>query len=463
MAKERFVQLLGNDGVSDSAPDLERYGRDWSKEFPGQASLVLFPRTAEQVRQIVLECNNSKIPLVPSGGRSGLSGGATAINGEVILSLERLNKILEIDLIARTATCEAGVVTQKLQEAVREKDLYFPIDFASTGSSQIGGNIATNAGGIHVVRYGNIRDWVLGLKVVTGSGDLLDLNGKLVKNQTGYDLRSLFIGSEGTLGVIVEATLKLSGKPSECIRALCGVASLEAALAIMAPLNGAFPTLSAFEYFDRDSLELVCVRHKLKRPLGEPYDHYVMIEVEEDAEDCRERLLAHLAATMESGDVLNALVAAGPGQGDEILRYRELIPETISADYFPHKNDVSVPVSMTAQFIAELKTLLTKEYPEFKTVVFGHLGDGNMHINILKPDNIERQDFNEYCKKADVRVFELVSRFGGSISAEHGVGLLKKPFLGMSRSASEIEAMRGIKRIFDPAGIMNPGKIFDLR
>ena len=458
---EFFEKILSADRILSDADSLLTYGKDWLNDFAANPSLILLPETVAEVQAIVLCCNQAGIAIIPSGGRTGLSGGATACNGEVVVSLSRMNKILEVNRTERTLRCQAGVVTEKIQLRATEEGLYFPIDFASKGSSQIGGNIATNAGGIRVIRYGMLREWVLGLTVVTGKGEILNLNGSLVKNQSGLDLRQLLIGSEGILGIIVEATLALTNPPGEFLRVLCGLNQAGNLVKLLELTRDQFPVVNVFEFFDRKSLDKVVEHHKLPPPLSSNFSHYALIEVEGEPTNLQERVERFLTNAAEDGLIDDAVISQNLKQAHELLRYRELISETLSSMHVLHKNDISVPPSAIPAFIEEFTRTLQATYPNFEAVVFGHIGDGNLHISILKPDLLERTEFFSQCHEADQILFAVVKKYCGSISAEHGVGLLKRDFLHFTRSPEEIALMRGIKSVFDPNGILNPGKVFN--
>ena len=449
--------------ILSDARSKEFYGRDWIKDFTPAPSLVLLPETAEQVQKIVSLCAQYEIPVVPSGGRTGLSGGATATKGEVIISLERMRAVLEVNPIDRTIRCQAGVPLERIQLEAAQHDLYFPVDFSSRGSAQIGGNIATNAGGIRVIRYGNIRESVLGLKVVTGRGDLLELNGSLFKNNTGYDLRSLFIGSEGTLGIIVEATLKLTTPPKDVARIMCGLTNTDAILPLLTFCRGHLRDLSAFEFVDSTAFTEVVTKRQLRNPLSDTYEAYVLVECELNTSTAMDDINNTFAQAYEQGLILDVVVSQSAAQAQELMNIRDLVSETLSQHYTLHKNDISVPVPSIPAFINELHASIAKAYPTFKVVVFGHVGDGNLHVNVLKPTDISDADFWEGCHESDKTIFETVQKFKGSISAEHGVGLLKRDFIHYSRTPEELELMRGIKQTFDPKGIMNPGKVIPAR
>ncbi|MCU0808374.1 MAG: FAD-binding oxidoreductase [Candidatus Contendobacter sp.] len=434
------------------------YGRDWTRLYAPNPLAVVLPGSVEQVRQLVRYANEHRLPLVPSGGRTGLSGAAVACRGEIVVSLERLNRILDFDPVDRSVTCQAGVVTEVVQNFAREQGLYYPVDFASRGSSQIGGNIATNAGGIKVVRYGLTRDWVTGLKVITGRGDLLDLNRGLIKNASGYDLRHLFIGSEGTLGIIVEATLKLTRPLHEPSVMVLGVPDLNGIMAIYGLFRSKLE-LSAFEFFSE-----LALRHVLRKGLHRPFDsetpYYVLIEFENPEGLHTEEALALFENCAEQGWLTDGVISQSESQAKELWRLREDISESIS-EHQPYKNDIAVRVSRVPGLLVEIDELLAREYPDFEVLWYGHIGDGNLHINILKPANMEPATFAKQCGTVSEHLFEALRRHGGSISAEHGVGLTKKPYLHYTRDQTEIGYLRAIKQVFDPNGIMNPGKIFD--
>ncbi len=459
MLAKLFSNILPNDAVLTGENDLQKYGRDWLKDFPAKPSVILLPRTIAEVQEILRTCSAQKIAVVPSGGRTGLSGGATATQGEVVLSLEKMNRVLEVNRLDRTLRCEAGLITQKAQEEAAAHGLYFPLDFASKGSSQIGGNIATNAGGIRVLKYGNFRDWVLGLAVVTASGELLKLNGALYKNNTGYDLRNLMIGSEGTLGVIVEATLRLTQPPPEVTRILLGLPTIQAALDVYESMRDRFRELSAFEFFEHNALQKVMAHHRLSAPFAEAHPHYVVLELEGTGQAFHDASHGALEKFIEDGSVADAVISASSKQADALLAYRELISETLSSTSILHKNDLSVPISKIANFVPELQELIAQHYSGCELVLFGHIGDGNLHVNILNSSGLAPQAFYDFCKQRDPEIFALVQKHHGSISAEHGVGLLKRSFLDYSRSAAEIALMRGIKILLDPSEILNPGKL----
>lgn len=455
------VDLLGDRFTRDPA-QLEAYGKDWTKVYAPAPSAVAFVRSTEEVAALLRLCHANEVAVVPSGGRTGLAGGAVAKNGEVVVSLERMRAIEPVDALARTVRCQAGAVTAVVHEHCAEAGLTWPVDFASSGQSQIGGNIATNAGGVRVVRYGLTRQWVLGLQVVTMTGEVLELNGDLEKNNTGIDLRQLFIGSEGTLGIITEATLKLAPLPKASRVALLAVADLRRALDVFlsARQRSDFDLL-AFEYLTDECLQLVLNDIGVPHPLSTPGHAYVLVEIEIPTDDIAEAAESWLADLFEQGLAVDGVLAASQSQSSELWSFRERVSETLSKTGFIHKNDVSVPVRRLADFVDDMFAAFSERYPHFQIYFFGHIGDGNLHVNVMKPADMPTEAFLDQCHGTDQVLFELINKHRGSISAEHGIGLLKKSFLGYSRTPAEIALFRSIKKAFDPNGLLNPGKVFD--
>ncbi len=455
---EELKTLVDAGKVLTDADSLEAYGKDWTKHFAPAPSAIVFPKTTEQVQAIVRWANQHKIALVPSGGRTGLSAGAVAANGEVVVSFDNMNQILAFNEMDRTAVCQPGVVTQQLQMFAEDKGLYYPVDFASAGSSQIGGNIGTNAGGIKVIRYGMTRNWVAGMKVVTGKGDVLELNKDLIKNATGYDLRQLFIGAEGTLGFVVEATMRLDRAPKNLTALVLGAPDFDSIMPVLHAFQNSLD-LTAFEFFSDKALAKVLARGDVPAPFETDCPFYALIEFEAVSEEVSEQALATFEHCVEQGWVLDGVMSQSEQQLENLWKLREYISETI-AHWTPYKNDISVTVGQVPAFLADIDEIVAKNYPDFEVVWFGHIGDGNLHLNILKPDNLSKDEFFAQCTTVNQWVFETVQKYNGSISAEHGVGMTKRDYLHYSRSAEEIAYMQAIKAIFDPNGIMNPGKIF---
>jgi FAD/FMN-containing dehydrogenase len=458
-----FFDALARDFPADfatrDAAELAEYGRDWTRVVEPAPCAVAFPRSAEEVSRVLRLCAAHGVAVVPSGGRTGLAGGAVAAHGELVLSLARMRAMHPVDPLGSTVRVQAGAVTQAVHEHCAGHGLTWPVDFASKGSSTVGGNISTNAGGVKVIRWGLTRNWVLGLQVVLASGEVLELNGALEKNNTGLDLRQLFIGSEGTLGVVTEATLKLARVPRHLDVLLVAVDDLAGVVRLFRETRASGFVLSAYEMFTDACLTRVLSHRKLRAPLDSPASHYVLVELE-DAE--REPLEAWVQSLLERGVVKDGVLAQHGGESRDLWALRESISESLSATGFPHKNDVALPIAALEVFCAELGDVFERRYPGWEVCLFGHVGDGNLHVNVMKPEGMDKARFLARVEEADRDLFDLVRKNAGSVSAEHGIGLLKKAWLGWTRSATEIATMKGVKMALDPGNLLNPGKIFDL-
>ena len=451
---EKLKELLPPHRVTTAKHDLDNWGRDWTRNFVVAPSAVVFPETVEEVTAITRLANAEGFALVPSGGRTGLSAGAVASHGEVVVSFDRMNRILDFNEADRIVRCEAGVVTANVHAFALDRGLFYPVDFASSGSSQIGGNVATNAGGIKVIRYGMTRDWIAGIKVVTGAGEVLELNRGLVKNATGYDLRHLFIGSEGTLGFVVEADLRLAEPPEPSRVMVLGVDRMQDILSVLTRFQ-ADVALSAFEFFSELAVDRVTRHRSLARPLASSSAFYALLEFDANAESAA---LAAFEESLASGWVSDGVMSQSDAQARALWALREGITESIAPET-PYKNDLAVRVSDVPGFLDDVDRAVGRIYPELEICWFGHIGDGNVHLNILRPPGLTLAAFYERCDAMSPGLFELVAARGGSISAEHGVGMLKRDFLGFSRSSAESEIMRAVKTALDPKGVMNPGKL----
>ncbi|WP_321348948.1 FAD-binding oxidoreductase [Halopseudomonas oceani] len=451
--------LVDPDKVRTDAESLDNWGKDWTKHFAPAPLAIVFPKTVEQVQAIVRFANEQKLALVPSGGRTGLSAAAVAANGEIVVSFDYMNQIGEFNAYDRTVVCQPGVVTAQLQQFAEEQGLYYPVDFASAGSSQIGGNIGTNAGGIKVIRYGMTRNWVAGLKVVTGTGELLELNRDLIKNATGYDLRQLFIGAEGTLGFVVEATMRLERAPKNLTAMVLGTPDFDSIMPVLHAFQDKLD-LTAFEFFSDKAMAKIMGRGDVPAPFETECPFYALLEFEAVSEDIANDALATFEHCVEQGWVLDGVMSQSQQQLENLWKLREFISETIS-HWTPYKNDISVTVGKVPAFLHDIDSIVGEHYPDFEIVWFGHIGDGNLHLNILKPENLSKDDFFAKCATVNKWVFEIVEKYNGSISAEHGVGMTKRDYLTYSRSPEEIAVMKAIKAVFDPNGVMNPGKIFN--
>jgi len=437
--------------------DLEHYGRDWTRRWTPAPLAIALPAAAEEVQAIVRWANRQRIAIVPSGGRTGLSGGAVAAQGELVVSMERMNRVLGFDPVDRTLTVQPGITLQAVHDAAREHGLIYPVDFAARGSCSIGGNIATNAGGIRVIRYGNTREWIAGLKAVSGAGEWLELNRGLIKNSSGYDFRHLLIGSEGTLGIVVEATLKLTDPPPPSQTMLLALPDMDALMQVFA-LFRARLSLQAFEFFT-DIAQKHVLAHGAQRAIDGDYPYYVVTEFDAIDATAMDVALAAFEHGMEQSWIVDGVIAQSEAQAAALWRLREGITESL-APHRPYKNDISVRIGAVPAFLHEMQALLTREYPDIEVVWFGHIGDGNLHINVLKPVELDDGAFISQCEHVTKLLAQTLQRHGGSISAEHGIGLVKKSYLESTRNAAEIALMRQVKQVFDPLGLLNPGKVF---
>lgn len=461
---EQIVEALKavvEDGkVRTDEESLSSHGKDWTKIYAPKPTAIVFPKTTEEVQGVVRLANEMGFALVPSGGRTGLSAGAVAANGEVVVSFDYMNAVLDFSASDQTVRCQAGIVTEQLQNFAEENGLYYPVDFASAGSSQIGGNLSTNAGGIKVIKYGMSRDWVLGLKVVTGAGEILELNRDLLKNNTGYDLRHLFIGAEGTLGFITEATMKLTRQPNNLTVLVLGLNDITNTMDVLKNFQSSLD-LCAYEFFSEEAMQHVLKHHDVPRPFDTPAPFYALLEFEATSEDVMDKAMSLFEECVEQGWVVDGVISQSETQAKNLWTLREGISESISVRT-PYKNDISVVVSKVPGFLNEINEVVTEHYPDFEIIWFGHIGDGNLHLNILKPLDLPNEEFFAKCVNVNKWVFDIVEKYNGSISAEHGVGIVKKDYLQYTRSPEEIAIMKGIKLVLDPKGVMNPGKIFDL-
>ena len=446
--------------------DLSAWEVDWRKRSYGKALAVVRPGNTEEVAQVVKACLAARVSLVPQGGNTGLVVGSTPDDSgsQLVLSLQRLRAVREIDSANLTITVEAGCVLQHLQEAALQAGFLFPLSLAAEGSCTIGGNLATNAGGTQVLRYGNARELCLGLEVVTAAGEVWHGLSGLRKDNTGYDLRDLYIGSEGTLGVITAATLKLYPLPAARLTAWAAVASMDEAVALLGLAQqhlGA--SLTGFEVMGQFALSLV-VKHfaQLKVPFHDSAAFGVLLECSDQESETHARALFErlLEAALSKGCVSDAVVAESLAQARQLWHVRESISLAQAEEGLNIKHDISVPVSRIPDFVRETDALLQKEIPGVRLVNFGHLGDGNLHYNVQAPAGVDAQAFlREHEDEVNTLVFDTVQRFGGSISAEHGVGTLKVSKLEQHKSPVALGLMRSIKTALDPNKLMNPGKV----
>lgn len=454
-ALSELACLLHDNQIYTDRATVAYYSRDWLDLFEPDAAFVVFPASIAEIESIVCWANRWLVGLVPSGGRTGLSGGAVATDGEVVVSLEKMNGIIAFNDVDRSLTVQAGVTLETIQQYAHDKGLFYPVNLASKGSCQIGGNVATDAGGTRVFYYGHTRHWIRGAKVVTGQGHTLDLNRALVKNATGYDFRHLWLGSEGTLGIIGEVDLALTEPPGETAVMMISLKALEYTYQALEVFRQ-YCSLHSFEFFSRQALEQVLAAYHWLEPC-EQGAYYVLLEAEatgakrDDLEKAFERLY-------DQDTIIDGVVGQSARQDRELWAYREHITEALSR-YHPYKCDVAVRPSRMGRFVRQLEQWVDRLGDQWQVICFGHLGDGNVHVNVLKPDSLNREQFIDACSRLIPELYKLVNHYHGAISAEHGIGLLKREHLRLMLTESELDYMRQIKRVFDPNHIMNPGKL----
>jgi len=457
----KFRQIVGDKYAMTDQADIAPYVTEERNLFHGRTQLVLRPGSTADVAAICKLASAHRIALVPQGGNTGLVGGQTPHHGEVVISLKRMDKIREVDPASNTMTCEAGVVLQVAQQRAAEADRLFPLSLGAEGSCTIGGNLSTNAGGTAALAYGVAREMALGLEVVLADGRVLNLLSKLKKDNTGYDLKNLFIGAEGTLGIITAATLKLFPKPRAIETAYVGLKSPEAALKLLSLSQAeAAGTLTSFELLSEIAVDF-SIRHGIdvRDPLAEKHRWYVLMELSSPRDDARGTLEAILGKALEDEIIDDAVIAANLSQRLGFWKLRDEMSAAQKPEGGSIKHDVSVPVAAVPAFIAEANAAVVKLIPCARPVPFGHLGDGNIHYNVSQPVGAEPADFLARWHDVNAVVFDIVLKMGGSISAEHGIGVLKRDELPEVKDKVAIELMRAVKAMLDPLGIMNPGKV----
>lgn len=463
--RTRLLEAVGPRGLIENPEEMLPHLRDQRGRYTGSAPFVVRPADTAEVSRVVSLCAEAGVPIVPQGGNTGLVAGSIPYEAgeEVVLSLGRMNRVRALDAENFTITVEAGCILQQVQAAAAEADRLFPLSLGAEGSCQIGGNLSTNAGGVQVLRYGNTRDLVLGLEVVLPDGQVWDGLRSLRKDNTGYDLKQLFVGAEGTLGVITAAVLKLYARPREVVTAFVAVRDPEAAVTLLGRCRAASgESVTSFELIPRIALEFSC-RHVegCQDPLGETSPWYVLVELFGGRENggLREGLEETLMAAYEEGLVGDAALAESETQRAAFWRLREGLVEAQRFEGGSIKHDISVPVSSVPRFIAEATAAVEAACPGIRPVPFGHVGDGNVHFNLSQPEGGDTAAFLARWDEINVLVHDFVHALGGSISAEHGIGRMKRAENGRFKSPLELEMMRRVKRAFDPQGLMNPGKL----
>jgi FAD/FMN-containing dehydrogenase len=462
---ETLRQIVGAPNVLTEG-DLTAWEQDWRKRERGRALAVVRPGSTHEVAAVVKACAAARVSIVPQGGNTGMVVGSTpdASGTQIVLSLQRMNSVRVLDAANLTITVDAGCVLQNLQEACEKAGFLFPLSLASEGSCTIGGNLGTNAGGTQVVRFGNTRDLCLGLEVVTAQGEVWNGLSGLRKDNTGYDLRDLFIGSEGTLGVITAATMKLYPLPAAQLTALAAVPSLDAAVTLLGLAHQHLGSgLTGFEVMGQFAMSLVVKHYPQQRvPLYQDTAFCVLLENSDHESEthAREQFERLLEAAMEQGCVSDAVVAENLSQAQQLWHIRESIPLAQAEEGLNIKHDISIPVSQIPEFVRVTDALLAQAFPGARLVNYGHLGDGNLHYNVQAPEGGDAAAFlNEQEQGVNTLVYDSVDKFGGSISAEHGVGSLKIDKLEHHKSPVALGMMRAIKQALDPLNLMNPGRV----
>jgi len=445
----------------DEPEALRPFAVDWTGKFRGATPLVARPRSTEEVSRLLAACNRAGIAVVPQGGNTGMVGGSVPRGGEVVLSLSRMNRIENYDSATETVQCQAGVVLEALHRELAERGRAFAVDLGARGSCQVGGMIATNAGGIKVLRYGHMREQLRGLEVVLADGSVLSNLNRLRKNNTGLDLKHLFVGSEGILGVITRAVLQTRPLWTARQTALFGLPAPAGLSALAAYLMRSLDGLSSLEFLLRDALDLVLAHQPQARdPFAARHGAYVLAETESAQDRDGEPVLSVLAGALGQGLAADALIAESEGQRADFWRLRETIAEAIGKTGLTHKFDVTVPPGAIPAFIERVAALASR-FEGLVPILFGHLGDGNVHVNLMQGKGLAEAPFRALEGRLGEAVYGQVRDLGGSVSAEHGIGVLKRAYLGYSRTTGEIALMRRMKALLDPKGILNPGVMFE--
>jgi len=461
----RFADIVGPEHVLTEDKDIGPYQVEERQRYIGKAAAVLRPSNVQQVAGLLKIAHETQTRIVPQGGNTGLVGAQVPDESgtQVVLSLSRLNKIRNIDPDNNTITVDAGVILTEVQNVANEHDRLFPMSLGAEGSCQIGGNIGSNAGGVNVLAYGNTRDLVLGLEVVLADGRIWDGMRALRKDNTGYDLKNLFIGSEGTLGVITGAVLKLFAKPRDVQTAFVGLASVDQAIKLL-HLAQAFTggVVTSFELISQFGLEIVLEHIPNSRaPLAQNHPWYVLFNLSGGAgPDALAPLMPEfLAESMDQGLIEDATIAQNDTQRQQFWHLRENLPEAQNHAGGSIKHDISVPISEISNFLKAAENAVHKIVPGCHPLPFGHIGDGNVHYNITQPEQMDKQEFLSFWDPMNRAIYDVVRAHGGSISAEHGIGQMKRDYMPEIKSEVELDMMRGIKGLLDPDGILNPGKL----
>eukprot|EP00127_Corallochytrium_limacisporum_P001355 Clim_evm11s53 gene=Clim_evmTU11s53 len=449
-----FSKIVGDNNILTDPTEMEGYNTDWLGKYSGKTQLVLRPGTTEEVSEIVKYCNERNLAIVPQGGNTGLVGGSVPVHDEIVLTMNRMNHIIDFDEVNGVVTCEAGCVLQVMDEWLKERNHIMPLDLGAKGSCHIGGNLSTNAGGLRFLRYGSLHGNTLGIEAVTGTGEVLDLLRTLKKDNTGYDLKQLFIGSEGTLGIVTKLALHVPAKPASVQTAMLACEKFTDVLDLMKMAKHDLgEILSAFEFIDSGSMDLVEKYLEKKNPFDSKYPFYCVVETQgSNAEHDMEKIATFLERGMEDGPVLDGIQAQDVGQANHIWDIREGVAESLKRDGYCYKYDVSIPVDRLYDLVVDMRERCG-DLARW-VVGYGHVGDGNLHLNITSDGKND-----ELLARIEPFVYEWVNQHQGSVSAEHGIGYMKPGALHYSKDPLTIDYMRRLKQVFDPKGILNPYKV----
>jgi len=459
----KFESIVGHTNVILNEEQRHEYSHDKTEDYSFMPDVVLKPGTPQEISELLILCNTHRIPVTPRGAGTGLSGGALPIKKGVVISMERFNKILNIDELNLQATVEPGVITEVFQNKVKEKGLFYPPDPASRGSCFLGGNLANNSGGPKAVKYGVTRDYVINMEVVLPTGEIIWTAANVLKNSTGYNLTQLMCGSEGTLGIITKIVFKLKGFPQKNVLMMIPFSTNEEACRAISAIFVAGITPSGMEFFEREAAAKTfeyCAKvlnSPVTTTLSDNMNAYLLCELDGNDEEVLMRDAERVMAVVEKFEVGEVLFAESTAQKDELWKIRKNISPAVNWYTLTKSDDVVVPRSNLPKLITGIKQI-GKEFG-FNTVCFGHLGDGNLHVNILK-ENISKEDWEHKIPKGIGEIFKLTVSLGGTLSGEHGIGIAKRPYMPIAMSEVNLNLMRGIKKVFDPNGILNPGKIF---
>ena len=461
---DQLKGIVGLGNYIDDALKMDPYLTDWRNQFQGLSPLILKPADCNMVSKILVLCNKYHIAVVPQGGNTGLVGGSIPNNSgtEIVISLEKMNKILDIDPINYTMTLEAGCILSEVQDAALNANRMFPLSLAAEGSCQIGGNLSTNAGGTAVLHYGNAKELVLGLEVVLADGSIVSSLKRLRKDNTGYDLKQLFLGSEGTLGIITKAVIKLFPIPTNKVTSIVAVASLDLMIDLLVKLRERTgDSISAFEYIDGACIDLLSNQSDIKDIFNKKYEHYALVELSSSRhnEDLKLLLEDSITSSILDESVIDAVIASNETQAAEFWKLRETLPGLLKSIGEPITFDISVPISSLPKLIDEAKKVCNIICQNSRVFIFGHVGDGNIHYYFFQSSEVSKEEFQAMKNEIKTSIYQITAELDGSFSAEHGIGLAKKQELKDFSSEAEIELMKIIKKSLDPNNIMNPGKV----